>query len=154
MDFWYFAYGSNLLQEQMMERTGAIGQIAHPPKQARLENYRLVFQHLSEGYPAFANIQSPGDGVLGVVYRCSQADLEKLDHYECGYDRQTITVTDQQGEVLEAIAYIVKPVPTIHYGRSSEEYLAKIVTGAREHALPETYIDKIIQVANEYRALQ
>jgi gamma-glutamylcyclotransferase len=147
MEFWYFAYGSNLLSGQMIERTGAIGHGEHPPRIARLENHRLVFQQLEEGGPAFANIRYPGDGVLGVVYRCSQAELERLDHYEGGYERQPISVTDQHGEVLAAVAYFVLPSATVSFARPQEEYLAKIITGARQHGLPESYIDEIIAIA-------
>lgn len=147
MGLWYFAYGSNLLKDQMMERTGAIGSVEHPPRIARLENHRLVFERLEDTGPAFANIRSPGDGVLGVVYRCSQAELERLDHFEQGYERQTIEVTDQQDEVLAAAAYIISPSQSAGFARPENEYLARIVAGARQHGLPESYVHQIIAIA-------
>ena len=148
MASWYFAYGSNLWIEQMIERTGVIGQGGRRPKVAHLANHRLVFQHLEGGGPAFANILCPGDGVLGVVYRCSPAALEKLDHYEQGYERQPITVTDQQGEVIHAIAYVIRPTPGVHIGKPSAEYLQRILTGAKQHGLPEVYIAAVIARAD------
>lgn len=149
MEFWYFAYGSNLFMDQMTERTGGIGSVEHPPRIARLDKHRLVFQQLEEGGPAFANIRHPGDGVLGVVYRCSQAELESLDPYEHGYERRAISVTGQQGEVLAAVAYFVLPSRTVSFARPQEAYLAKIITGARQHGLPESYVDEIIAIAGE-----
>jgi cation transport regulator ChaC len=144
---WYFAYGSNLWMDQMIERTGAIGSAEHRPRIARLAGYRLVFQHWENGEPAFANILSPGDGLFGVVYRCSPADLEKLDRYESGYERQPIVVSDQNGEVLPAIAYVVKPAPVANAGKPSAEYLERIITGAKQHGLPEQYVENILAIA-------
>ena len=147
MESWYFAYGSNLWIEQMIERTGGIGQGEHRPKSAHLANHRLVFQHLEDNGPAFANILCPGNGVLGVVYHCRPTTLEKLDYYECGYTRQSITVTDQQGEMINAIAYVITPRQGVRPGQHSTEYLQRILTGAKQHGLPESYIDTIIAIA-------
>lgn len=147
MECWYFAYGSNLLKDQMIERTGGIGHVDYPPRIARLENHRLVFERLEDTGPAFANIRSPGDGVLGVVYRCSRAELERLDHFEQGYERQAIEVTDQQDEVLAAAAYIIPPSQSAAFARPQNDYLARIVAGARQHGLPEPYVHQIIAVA-------
>jgi cation transport regulator ChaC len=145
MESWYFAYGSNLFREQVIERIGTIG--LKEPRIARLENYRLAFQHLSEGDPAYANILSPGDGVLGVIYRFHAADLKKMDHYETGYDRHWVAVIDQYGEVLDAIAYVMTPTETRNFGNPSDAYLERIVTGARQYGIPEDYISKIVTMA-------
>lgn len=147
MDSWYFAYGSNLSIEQMIARIGSTGSAEHQPRIAHLANHRLVFQQLEPGGPAFANILSPGDGVLGVVYRCRPADLARLDDYEGCYQRQPIQVTDRQGEVLAAVAYVAGPAPPVAFGRPSAEYLARIVSGARQHGLPEQYIGQIVATA-------
>jgi cation transport regulator ChaC len=140
---WYFAYGSNLSIDQMIARTGPISQGNQGPRIARLANYRLVFQNVTSDEPAFANIISPGDGVLGVVYRCNPAALEKLDRFEQGYERRPITVADEQGKLLAAVAYVFKTARGPNFGKPSAEYLNRIVTGARQHGLPEAYIAKI-----------
>ncbi|MCE9603711.1 MAG: gamma-glutamylcyclotransferase [Planctomycetia bacterium] len=152
MDAWYFAYGSNLLTDQMLARVGSIGRAEHPPRVARLAHYRLVFQHLKPGEPAYANILALGpsdstSSVLGVVYRSSEAELAKLDVYEQGYERRPIEVTDLAGQTLAAVAYIVRPTDALNIGRPSDEYLLRITTGARRHGLPEAYIDEIIALA-------
>lgn len=148
MGSWYFAYGSNLLKDQVIQRIGSIGLVEHPPRIASLANHRLVFQPLEPGGHAFANIRSPGEGVMGVVYRLSQIDLDKMDHFERGYERQAIQVTDQHGEVLAAIAYVVISSPTASLGKPQEDYLARIITGARQHALPDSYINQVLASAN------
>lgn len=147
MESWYFAYGSNLWMDQMRERTGVSYTGERAPRIAHLADHRLVFQHLAEGEPAFANILSSGAGVVGVVYRCSHTDLERLDRYEGGYDRQAITVTDARGEVLPATAYVVGNSQAIRFGKPSTEYLEKIITGARQHGLPKQYIASITTIA-------
>lgn len=149
MHAWYFAYGSNLLAKQMIARTGSIGHPDHAPRSARLANFRLAFEWWGNQQQAFANIATPGPGVMGVVYRCSQADLESLDRFEVGYRRQEVTVTDEQGNELAAVAYVIRPALRAMAGPPSAEYLERIVTGAREHGLPERYISEIIALAGE-----
>ena len=145
---WYFAYGSNLLIEQMIARTGESCHGGHRPRFARLADHRLVFQRLTPAGTAFANIVSPGDGVLGVVYSCSPAALDRLDDYERGYTRQLIRVTDHRGEVLEALAYVMTATMAASLGRPSDDYLKKIVDGARQHGLPEQYIGNVVATAS------
>jgi cation transport regulator ChaC len=140
MDHWYFAYGSNLLSEQMIARTGPICNGDERPRIARLPNYRLAFNMLGEDGQIYANIVTPGDGVLGVVYRCGSKSLEKLDGYERGYERQALAVIDDRGVKLRVVAYIARPESVTAEGRPSAAYLQKIMTGACQHGLPEEYL--------------
>ena len=144
---WYFAYGSNLWVHQMTQRIGHVDDPEHPPQIARLKDYRLVFQHLECGGDAFANILSPGPGVVGVLYRCTPEQLRTLDFYESGYERVSLDVTDLSGGVLSAEAYVILPAPGVGYGIPSDQYLTRIVLGATEHGLPKSYIDSIISAA-------
>jgi len=147
MDQWYFAYGSNLLASQMVRRTGPLQTGANAPRRATLANYRVAFNHRGTDGMIYANIVTPGDGVLGVVYRCSKAALAKLDRFETGYERREVSVVDQLGNTLTAIAYVGKPDSIAAAGRPSDEYLARIVDGAREYGLPEEYIETIVERA-------
>src|SRR5258708_3117388 len=97
MDRWYFAYGSNLLRDQMVARTGPIRTGDDRPRIARLPNYRLAYNLLGSDGQVYANIVEPGNGVLGVVYRCEWEALEKLDGYEHGYERREVVVIDGRG---------------------------------------------------------
>lgn len=143
MSEWYFAYGSNLLAEQMARRIGPLSPHENRPRRASLPHYRLVFNMRGEGDQVFANIQSPGKGVLGVVYWCSPEALARLDEYERGYERRRVLVTAEDGEQMEAFVYVAGP-PNLVYGRRpAAEYLRRIVTGARQHGLPEAYIREI-----------
>ena len=147
MSEWYFAYGSNLSIDKMIERTGAVDQRDDRPRLARLPNYRLVFNVHHRGQ-VFANIHSPGKGVLGVLYCCSPAALNKLDNYETGYERQRVMVVTENGDKLEAFAYIASSTNAAISGKPSPEYLHKIISGARQHGLPETYVEEIEAIAS------
>jgi len=96
----------------------------------------------------FANIVQPGEGVLGVVYRCGPESLDILDEYESGYERRRVTVVDDRGEKLEALAYVAIPGNVVGDRTPEAEYLQRVVRGARQHGLPETYIRMIETVAN------
>jgi gamma-glutamylcyclotransferase len=139
----YFAYGSNLWLEQMAERTGPLRQGAEGPRRARLANYRLIFNMQAEDGRVFANIESPGTGVLGVIYCCSAKTLQMLDRFEQGYERRQVQVELEDGSELTAFTYIAAAAPRKNLPGPSAEYLQKILRGARQHGLPEAYIREI-----------
>ncbi len=147
MELWYFAYGSNLSCEQLTDRIGSSAYLGQPPRVARLADYRLVFQRVTHGGPAFANICNSGDGVIGVIYRFCPADFKMLDRYEQGYQRQAIKVTDMNGEKLSAVAYVMRADTAASIGRPTADYLQRIVQGAKSHGLPETYITELLAIA-------
>jgi gamma-glutamylcyclotransferase len=137
---WYFAYGSNLCAEQMLRRTGPIGEGEDSPRVARLLGYRLVFNMKGDNGLMYANIVQPGDEVIGVLYHCSLAALASLDAYEEGYQRRQVLVTLEGGTTREALAYVARPERTATGGGPSPEYLGIIIRGAKRHGLPEAYI--------------
>jgi gamma-glutamylcyclotransferase (GGCT)/AIG2-like uncharacterized protein YtfP len=147
MECWYFAYGSNLCIHQLAARIGAMDRYQRAPRIVRLAGYRLTFGPTEVGGEWYANIVTPGDGVLGVVYWCDAEQLDRLDRHEDGYDRLPISVTDQAGEVLQAVAYAMRPFADAAPGKPTSVYLQSIVSGARRHGLPETYISQITALA-------
>jgi gamma-glutamylcyclotransferase (GGCT)/AIG2-like uncharacterized protein YtfP len=140
---WYFAYGSNLCVEQMIRRTGPIGEAEEGPCIAQLPGYRLVFNMRGDDGRVYANISQPGDGVIGVLYYCGEAALARLDVYEEGYDRRQVLVTLESGATREAMAYIARPERTTSKGVPSAEYLGIILRGAKQQGLPDAYIRSI-----------
>lgn len=143
MDPWYFAYGSNLHHAQLIERCGQLSASDEPPRLVRLPNYRVAFNLDGGDGEVYANIITPGNGVLGVIYRCNAAALAKLDVYETGYDRLDVTVIDEHGSSLPAFAYIAQSGNVTAERRPAAEYLQIILTGARAHGLPLDYIREI-----------
>jgi cation transport regulator ChaC len=143
MSEWYFAYGSNLWIDQMTERIGPIRLGADRPRVARLDNHRVAFNMHGGDGQVFANLISPGEGVLGVVYSCSPEALRKLDAYEEGYAQGHVKVVLENGEKLNVVTYFAKTAHVGKCSRPSPVYLQKILAGARQHGLPETYIREL-----------
>ncbi len=138
----YFAYGSNLWIEQVVERIGPIGEGAKRPMIATLPDHQLVFNMHADGQ-VFANLMSPGPGVLGVLYSFTAECLLKMDQYETGYAHRRVRVVLENGDEVEATTYHAEVVPAVALAPPSADYLQKILRGARQHGLPETYIKEI-----------
>jgi gamma-glutamylcyclotransferase len=149
-DRWYFAYGSNLDTNQKERRTGEIREA----RCACLPGYRITFDKLGSDRTGKANI-TPDDThvVWGVAYLCSGEALTKMDDYEgvAGghYRRESLQVRCESDETLDAVTYVAgeqhvgSPIPP------TPEYLHRIVSGARNHGLPEEYIREIQQAAQD-----
>lgn len=138
----YFAYGSNLSTRQMKQRIGS----APVARLALLKDYHLVF-NCQVGDDYFANIvPSPGQCVWGVIYRCELRAMLLLDRYEgvgqgC-YRRLHMEVeTDGLAHFVEV--YVASPAPLFQAGLPTADYLARIISGAKEHLLPEDYIQAV-----------
>jgi gamma-glutamylcyclotransferase (GGCT)/AIG2-like uncharacterized protein YtfP len=152
MSHWYFAYGSNLSTAQMIARAAWDDADMERPRLARLPGYRLAFNMLADDGCRYANIVASGDGaagdgVLGVLYCCTEEMLARLDIFEEGYERRQVEVTDEAGRIFSSIVYIALPETTTSEGPPRIEYLSIILKGAREQGLPETYVRIINRLA-------
>jgi gamma-glutamylcyclotransferase len=146
---WYFAYGSNLSKEQMLERTGFVGNV----KICRLKDYRFIFNKKSFRVPGrvFANIlPSPGDDVWGVAYACTQDIIDILDEHEYvhqeNYIHHHVHVVTKENEAFSALTYVAGAKFICNEGNPSIDYVNLILNGAKSHGLPDFYINNI---ANE-----
>ncbi|MFY9447020.1 MAG: gamma-glutamylcyclotransferase [Dethiobacteria bacterium] len=86
----------------------------------------------------------PGDVVWGVLYEVDSKHLSDLDRIEGGYKRINISITLPNGKRLEAQTYqsdklTGDPVPF-------DWYKNLFVQGAREHNLPQDYIDRLNEI--------
>lgn len=102
----YFAYGSNLDQEQMADRCPN----ARFYKFAVMPDTRLIFTGYSQVRKgSVASITSaPQKYVEGVLYSVDESDLMSLDRYEntpVSYQRGMTKVITDSGEVVEAWVY-------------------------------------------------
>jgi cation transport regulator ChaC len=95
----------------------------------------------------YANITAPGQGVLGVVYFCSEESLQKMDTYEKGYERRRVQVVLENGVERNAITYVADSAIGENLALPKAEYVQKILRGARQHGLPEGYIKEIEALA-------
>jgi len=128
---YYFAYGSNLNQRQMLKRCPD----SEPKFTASLPNYKLVFVGWSRQWRGGVASIRPfrGEKVPGAIYEVSDRNLRRLDSYEGyprSYTRLNVTVFDEDGEPIKAITYIKSGQSD--EAQPSKEYLALIQQGYRD----------------------
>jgi gamma-glutamylcyclotransferase len=128
---YYFAYGLNLSKKQMKERCPD----SKPVAIVTLHHYKLVFAGWSRKWRGGVASIKPfrGEKVLGAIYEISEEDLRRLDKYEGApdlYDRVKVTVTNDFGELIEAITYV--KAGRLEETQPSREYLSIIQQGYRD----------------------
>lgn len=140
----YFAFGSNLSVAQMRVRCPG----SEPVGPALLRGRRLGFAYRSQNFPpggAADVVESAGGEVWGALYRLTDRDLEELDRFEfvgAGGYRQVTVEVEQEGKMLPALCYEVVDrlesdlAPIAGYRRL-------MIEGAREHGLPQAWIDSL-----------
>ena len=137
----YFAYGSNLNLRHFKRRCpGAVAL-----GRARLPDYKLAFTRYNRTHKGGVAdiVPEPAAEVWGALYDVDDACLATLDEYEGvprSYRREAVRVFDDQGVRREAQAYVANQTGAF---APSRQYLSIIVEGARDHGLPEEYIESI-----------
>lgn len=136
---YYFAYGSNMDPERLLER-----QIKyHMGFRAVLNGYKFLYNKRSTDGSAKANVEvSSGEYVYGVCYEIDDDDFELLRKYERGYCRRNIEVSDIDGKSTKAVTYISDSIDNSLLATS--EYKRIVLKGARHWRLKETYISQYL----------
>ena len=108
----YFAYGSNMNLQRMMDRSAYFTQ----RKRGRLHGHRLVFNKISGKYPGHgvANVVAErGYDVVGVLYEVDRPGIEALDGHEGvrggHYIRTEMMVQLNDGAAVNAYVYVAHP---------------------------------------------
>lgn len=141
---YYFSYGSNMSTRRIQARVPA----ARIFSSAVLERHRLVFHKVSNNdATAKCDAWETGltqDRVHGVIFTVSEQDKLVLDEYEGlgqGYEEKMVQVKLINGEMIEAVTYYATRVdPAL---KPLDWYKHHVLRGAREHGLPEEYIQVI-----------
>jgi gamma-glutamylcyclotransferase (GGCT)/AIG2-like uncharacterized protein YtfP len=133
----YFAYGSNMLQDQMNERCPNHKYFGH----GILKGFRWIITE--RGY---ANIiKSEKDEVHGVVYRINEEDEAALDKAEGVhknlYWKETHRVEIEKTD-YPCLAYVD---PIIAEGQAKEEYVGRINRGVSDAELNLEYVERYIR---------
>ena len=136
----YFAYGSNINREQMDYRCPA-AQVVGP---VVLEDYELLFRGNSRGNGVATISPHKGRKVHGLLWKITPECEQSLDSYEGYprlYDKQDVTVRDQDGQEISVMAYVMTDlwreprVPSSHYYNG-------ILEGYRQNGLPPAALKK------------
>jgi gamma-glutamylcyclotransferase len=109
---------------------------------AVLRGYRLQFNKKStKDGSGKANVEAyANSNVWGVLYSVPDADLDKLDTGEGGYRRTLLPVHVLDNSVFYASAYMASK-PSDPDLRPYTWYTRFLIEGAREHVLPEDYVE-------------
>ena len=136
----YFAYGSNMLRERLVERVSTAQAVA----MGVVRDYRLDFAKVSvDGSGKGDMVASPGDEVWGVLYEFDASQKVDLDKHEGRhYQPREVVVSTPSGEET-AWAYIAGPHRRDPSKVPYDWYLALIIAGARQGGLPEAYIQAV-----------
>ena len=139
----YFAYGSNMNPERMMERSIGFSQRSH----AILKGYRLEFNKIASRNPqeGYANVVKFENGIVeGLLYEIRNSDLSKLDTregYPDHYDRVKVKVQLDDGQKVQAVTYIAQPDKLRDGLKPSRDYLGHLL--AAKDVLSESYRRKL-----------
>lgn len=140
----YFAYGSNMSTERLRQRVPS----AKPICKARLNNKRVVFNKRSTDGSGKANLSdSIGDETWGVLFEVDATDINKLDNIEGGYKRTSLQTQTVEGNNITAEVYISNKLTNdpVAY----DWYKELILTGAKEHNLPKSYLAYLEQLPSQ-----
>ncbi len=140
----YFAYGSNMDEDQMLDRCGEKN--FRRLGRAVLRDYTLKFNKRCR-YGACANVERrEGEYVEGILYHVNEQCLKKLDQYETNYRKIAVHVEFEEKRV-KAFTYIAR-VDSIEEGlKPAEEYLKRVLKPCREKILNDEYCRKIKEAA-------
>ena len=130
----YFAFGSNLSEDQMRQRCPSAVLLGR----ASLRGHRLVFAGFSWrwGGSVASIVASPGERVPGLLYRVSPDDLLRLDRFEGApfvYARHQRRVLD--GARTERRAHVYELAVGARCGEPSLDYVLTILRAYRRHGL-------------------
>lgn len=145
---WYFAYGANMHRSAFQDRRGMR---PTETRAGRIPGYRLRFNldGIPKGRSAPANIAADPDGeVWGVLYRITMRELVWLNVTEGvpgrNYRPIAVPAEDRDGCPLTAVAYIAEG--KAEDGNPSLRYITLLRNGARDHGLPDRWIEHLDSV--------
>lgn len=139
---YYFAYGSNLSERQMLQRCPHAIVVG----KARVKNYQLEITGYSKRWRGGAAtlVRRNDREVWGVVYLLDQDCLLRLNGFEGvkyrRYDTTYLTCHFSNGRKRRVLTYFREPRRLSH---PSSIYRALIINGAKHFELPPSYIARL-----------
>jgi len=133
----YFAYGSNMDEDQMHERCPSAEKVGV----AVLRDHRLVFNRRGsyrDGGVASV-VPESGQRVYGVVWRIGAAEFERLDETEdaTAYRRRIVATYGLDGSVWRTQLY--QAIPEGEFP-PDDAYVELLITAAEKAGLPPEYV--------------
>ena len=141
----YFAYGSNMCTGRLRRRISTATFVCI----AKLSRHSFRFHKRSTDGSAKGNAfetGNPTDIVWGVIFNINKGQKSILDEAEglgAGYEEKAATVLDQSGQEHRVILYVADANSVDTKLRPYSWYKRFVVDGARQHGLPNEYVDII-----------
>jgi len=147
----YFAYGSNMAEQVITAVAPSAAKIGI----ARLPIHRLAFTRKSIRWGAGVAdvIKCSEASIYGVVYAVSTDELNGLDRKEGApkaYRRVNVTVMTEYSPITAMTYAVVAPESKEVPPR--DDYLTQILQAARDHKLPESYIEFLEYLEAQFRS--
>lgn len=137
---YYFAYGSNMLPERLLERIGKY----HTAFPVALDGYRFKYNKKSIDGTAKANIEPDANTVVyGVCFEIDDDDFAILQKYEGGYNRRNVFVSLVTGEKTKAVTYVSSSIDNKR--KASDEYKKLVIRGAKYWDFKKSYIQEYLK---------
>ncbi len=143
-EVYYFAYGSNMLNEQMSDRVSG----SMPIGPAKLPGYKICFNIPGTIFKnTVCNIICDESSVVwGVLYCVKRKEfIKRMDFYEGvthgEYYRQEVNVILQNGENVSTFVYLSEKLAK--ESMPSSTYLDIMLRGANQNMLPKEYIQML-----------
>ena len=151
----YFAYGLNMNRtefERKCSRSVAL-------KAARLPGYRLAYYEYTPVWDGGMETIVPDETaeIWGVLYQVDEADWEELDRSEDArmdgtgaYFHYPVEVVDETQTAIAALVYL-----KARWGQTAvpgQEYMNLVIEGAKNHGLPEVYVQKLRNIETKQAA--
>jgi gamma-glutamylcyclotransferase (GGCT)/AIG2-like uncharacterized protein YtfP len=149
----YFAYGSNMWHERIIERLGLT------PRRGiyRLLNYTLVFNAGWHKRCAYANIMAANpiinDYVEGVLYEPNDRQIAELDKYEgypVNYQKRYKSIIFNGEEIIIFWYESTNYRYIVNEAKPALSYLNIILDGCAQNGLNETYEKLLMYKLNNY----
>lgn len=139
----YFAYGSNLYSKRLKSRIPSATTVAV----VSLPNYQLFFDKRGTDGSGKGNIRKTNDSIVhGIIYEIKAEEKVALDRIEgTGYDDVSLQIP-VESELIKVFTYMAKESHTDHSLSPYSWYKNLVIAGAKEHELPQAYINEIQEV--------
>lgn len=137
-----FAYGSNMLTSRVRKRCPSATALGI----AELHGYELRWHKRSRDGSGKCNVVQTNETavVYGVLYEIPVGEKQAIDKAEGlgnGYEEQNAEVAFKGAPRMAVIYYATDIDPSL---RPYTWYKAFVVAGAKEHNLPEKYIERLV----------
>ena len=144
----YFAYGSNMCTGRLQRRVPSATYV----RIAKLIGHSFRFHKRSNDGSAKADAfetHNPSDLVWGVIFDINEREKSLLDGAEglgAGYGEKSATVLDESGQQYDLFLYVADADSFDSTLRPYSWYKRFVIDGARQHALPDEYVNAIIAI--------